>query len=752
MSLQRPRFKPHLRVEVVPGEGAFVLSESRRTLLRGRLYEEVVPRIGEGRSADDVCAMVDGRASPAEVYFVFDQLERRGYLCEEAPALSPGEAALWSSQQVDPAEAARRLAAATVSVVGLGVDPAPFAALLESIGIRTADEGGSFRVVLVDDYARGDLESLNAELLRGEVPWMLARPVGREVWFGPIFRPGRTGCWACLADRLGANRPVESYLESKDGRAPSAPVPGFSAATLQAALGLAAHAIASFLARGESPELEGKVQTLDLAAWKAREHVLVQLPYCPACGDRSRGADATPRRLALSARPKSFTADGGHRGIPPEETLARYERHVSPITGAVSMLERVAPAGNGTMHVYLAGQNMARRHHSLEHLRGDLRSMSAGKGMTDAQAKASGLCEGLERHSGVFRGDEPRRRATLRELGGAVVAPPDCLLFSDRQYRDRDAWNAHASKYQFVPSPFDPARAIEWTPAWSLTHDEPRYLATAFCYYNYPHRDGPPFCVACSNGNAAGNTIEEAILQGFLELVERDSVALWWYNRVRRPAVDLASFGEEYLYRHADFLRGRDRAMWAIDLTSDLGIPVFAAITRSLAGGEERILLGFGAHLDARIALLRAVTEMNQMLSSLYRDPAAPEREIPEHLSDPDTVEWLRTATVANQPYLVSDPETPPRLAEDFPAWSADDIAEDVRTCRASVERRGMEVIVLDQTRPEIGLPVVKVVVPGLRHFWARFAPGRLYDVPVELGWLPRPTPEEGLNPIPMFL
>ena len=63
-----------------------------------------------------------------------------------------------------------------------------------------------------------------------------------------------------------------------------------------------------------------------------------------------------------------------------------------------------------------------------------------------------------------------------------------------------------------------------------------------------------------------------------------------------------------------------------------------------------------------------------------------------------------------------------------------------------------MEMIVLDQTRPEIGLPVVKVIVPGLRHFWARFAPGRLYDVPDRLGWLAAPTPEEELNPIPMFL
>jgi ribosomal protein S12 methylthiotransferase accessory factor len=63
-----------------------------------------------------------------------------------------------------------------------------------------------------------------------------------------------------------------------------------------------------------------------------------------------------------------------------------------------------------------------------------------------------------------------------------------------------------------------------------------------------------------------------------------------------------------------------------------------------------------------------------------------------------------------------------------------------------------MEMLVMDQTRPDVGMPVAKVVVPGMRHFWARFAPGRLYDLPVRLGWRSAPTPEADLNPIPIFI
>jgi ribosomal protein S12 methylthiotransferase accessory factor len=213
--------------------------------------------------------------------------------------------------------------------------------------------------------------------------------------------------------------------------------------------------------------------------------------------------------------------------------------------------------------------------------------------------------------------------------------------------------------------------------------------------------------------------------------------------------VDLDSFDEPYLGRLQAFLHERGREFWALDLTADLGIPVVASVCRRTDGPPEQVVLGFGAHLDPRVALLRAVTEMNQMLSSPLLEPQG--KEVGDDGADPETAHWLRTATTANQPYLLPA-DGPPRAAASYPHAWADDLTEDVRACQALVERAGMEMLVLDQTRPEVGLPVAKVIVPGLRHFWARFAPGRLYDVPARLGWLPAPLAEEELNPVPMFL
>jgi oxazoline/thiazoline synthase len=743
--LSRPRVRPHFHVEVVPGEGTLLLSDTRQSLLRGRLYELLVPWL-DGRTADDVCEQLRAEASPAEVYYALTQLERKGYLCEEEPALPAGQAALWSSQQVAPGTAVRRLAERTVVVGAFGVEAGPFRDLLGSLHVRLADDGPP-DVVLTDSALRGELQACNAAALRDGRPWLLAKPAGRQVWVGPLFRPGQTGCWECLAQRLRANSPVAAYLQGRNGQAGAAVQDrAATPATLQVGCGLAANAVASWVVRGDLPELEGKLQALDVPTWRLQTHALIRLPFCPACGTGKRRSFQPP---VLTRRKKTYTQDGGHRVVPPEETLARHGHHVSPLTGAVPLLERAAPAGDGVLHVYVAGSNSARPSRTLGQLRSDLRTMSSGKGTGDVQARASALCEGLERYSGVFRGDEPRRPARLAELGGAAVPLNDCLLFSERQYREREARNAAASRFSFIPVPFEPAAEVEWSPVWSLTRGEVRYLPTAFCYYDYPQPDERTYCVACSNGCAAGNTLEEAVLQGFLELVERDGVALWWYNRVRRPGVDLASFGEPYLERLRAFLREHGREFWALDLTTDLGVPVFASITRRTDGLPEQIMPGFGAHLDPKVALLRAVTEMNQMLSSPLL--ARPEKGAEEGPMDPETAHWLRTATTANQPYLLPAEQATRTAASYARAW-ADDVADDVRTCQALVERAGLEMLVLDQTRPEVGLPVAKVIVPGLRHFWPRLASGRLYDVPVRLGWLSRPLAEHELNPVPMFL
>jgi thiazole/oxazole-forming peptide maturase SagD family component len=399
--------------------------------------------------------------------------------------------------------------------------------------------------------------------------------------------------------------------------------------------------------------------------------------------------------------------------------------------------------------VYVAGHNDAMKMDRLEYLKLGLRNLSSGKGMTELQAKVSALCEAVERYSGEITGGEMRVTCALKDWkSGEAYHPNDIMLYSAQQYVDRESWNMRRSRFNNVPEPYDEAMLIDWTPLWSLSQNCHKYVPTQLVYYRAPARDGvnTRYAMGCSNGNAAGNTLEEAIAQGFFELVERDAVALWWYNRLKKPGVDVESFGEPYLMDLIAHYESLGRESWALDITTDLGIPTFVAVSRSRNTPEERILFGLGTHLEARIALQRAFAEMNQMLGIALGDADGT-----LILDDEETLSWLKTATVANQLYLTPDETVPARRSSDFPNRHSGDLLDDILLCRQIVEERGMEMLVLNQTRSDVNMPVVKVVVPGLRHFWARYAPGRLYDVPVQQGWLSRPLKEDELNPISMF-
>lgn len=769
--LNKPKFKPRYYVETVEPEDVFLLSERDYVLLSDHLHQLLAPLIDGERTVEEIVEVIqihllqekksfqkpnaffqDALNSSLKAQYALMRMEQKGYIVENEDLLPSDLAIFCDHLNIDPKEAHRRLQATKVAVKAFGSIPtSEFISTLESLHVQVAEEG-DIEVVLTDDYLQEDLDELNQKALQRSRPWILVKPVGTIVWIGPIFYPGKTGCWECLAQRLRDNRPVEGFIQRhKDISTPLKPPLASLSSTLQTALGLAATEVFKWIVRGENKRLEGVLVTHDTLLLETQNHILVKRPQCPSCGAIADGLNRKPLPVILGHRKKTFTADGGHRCFLPEETLRKYQHHISSITGIVRELGKVFTGSNALTHTYVAKHHFATLFDDLNSLRQNLGGRSAGKGKTDRQARASGFCEAIERYSGVFQGDEIRHKGSYQQMGNKAIHPNACMNFSQAQYDTRQEWNASCSGwFQKVPEPFDEEREIEWTPVWSLTHQDFKYLPSAYCYYGYPKSEKLD-CWADSNGCAAGNTIEEAILQGFMELVERDSVALWWYNRVKRPKVDLDSFDEPYFQALRDYYHSLNRELWVLDITSDLNIPVFAAITRITEREVEDIVLGYGAHFDPKVAIQRALTEANQILPAVLAANADGTTQYAPS-ADPLALEWWKTATRENQPYLVPDESLAPKVCADYPQIWSDDLLEDVMTCKQIAEKHGMEMLVLDQTRPDIGLKVVKVIVPGMRHFWKRLGSGRLYEVPVQLGWLKEPLSENQLNPFPMWM
>ncbi|HET7254236.1 MAG TPA: YcaO-like family protein, partial [Xanthobacteraceae bacterium] len=222
--------------------------------------------------------------------------------------------------------------------------------------------------------------------------------------------------------------------------------------------------------------------------------------------------------------------------------------------------------------------------------------------------------------------------------------------------------------------------------------------------------------------------------------------AIWWYNRLQRAEVDLGQFDDPYIRDLKTQLAETGRRLWLLDVTSDLGIPTFVTIAHWMENAQEFIEFGSGAHFDARIAALRAMTELSQFLSIglMGRRAPNPSRQESNLESNHDGAPSFR---LQDHAYLM--PSGTPVVRPDFGSKFGElDKREQVTACVDLVQRAGLDFLVLDQTRPDIEVPVVRVIVPGLRHFYRRFAPGRLYDVPIKLGLRDRPLAEHELNPL----
>jgi len=747
-----PKIKSSIDVHDLYGQHLFFLDEYKSLIFNGSAYGQLVPLLDGRHSLVDISKALTGKLTLPQIYFYLNELHKRGLLVEAHGAEAGEESAFFESFDASAAAVDARRQAFSVSARAVGgCSTADLEVALRTAGL-TVGRSGDFLAVLTDDYLRPELAEINREMVEKKRPWMLIKPVGMVPWIGPIFHPGETGCWACLAQRLRMNRQMERYIRDRTGR--EGPVitslSEFPAAR-ELACDLAALGILKWLISSDASRLMGRLVSLDLFWRKSQEHVLVRRPQCAVCGETAGVALDGPVPVVLQERRKMFREDGGHRTLTPSQTFARYEHHISPILGAVSELFPTLGNKSELTPSYVAGHNFSMGLDSIVFLKESLRGVSGGKGSTDIQAKVSGLCEAIERYSGIFNGDEYAVRGTYNDLRPKAIHPNMCMGFSENQYRCREALNAASanSRYVLIPEPFDPDLPLDWTPVWSLNSNQFYYLPSAYCYYDHPDFRRRRWCFPDSNGTAAGNTLEEAILQGFMELIERDAVALWWYNRVRRRELDLDSFEMPYVKAIRAHYASLNRELWVLDITSDFEISTFVGVSRCTDRPVENIIIGFGAHFDPKIALLRAITEVNQFLPSvslLHRDGST------NYLFGDQLARlWWTTATIEQNAFLKPLPGEPPLRFRDIRDHSSDDLLTDIRICTEMTREHGMDLLVLDQTRPDIGLNVVKVIVPQLCHFWRRLGKERLYDLPVKMGWLPRRLTEGELNPFSVF-
>lgn len=384
-----------------------------------------------------------------------------------------------------------------------------------------------------------------------------------------------------------------------------------------------------------------------------------------------------------------------------------------------------------------------------------------GRAETFAEAERVALFEAVERLAGMSpRGKHTVLRASYAELGPDRALDPAAL----GQYEPE-----HLGAPDFGLTPYTPDVPTTWVWGWSTARQRPLAVPEQVAYWGHPPQpraDGmAEFVFESSNGCGLGGSLEEAVLYGLFEVAERDAFLLAWYARTPLTRVALPD-GDPMVAHLADRLDALGYELLLLDATNDMGIPavVSVALCRDPGSPAPQAFFSAGAHLDPgqaiRSAVVEIVVNLEQSVNVARAKPWYFDRDrLRRMLADPTLVRGiddhigLHTLPEARSRYefLLSGAADPRPAAELWPGLPRPvaDLGALVTELSAGVVAAGMDVVVLDQSDPEVrdrlGLHAARVVVPGavpltFAHVYRRTRGlPRLLDVPFRLGRAPAP-------------
>ena len=380
--------------------------------------------------------------------------------------------------------------------------------------------------------------------------------------------------------------------------------------------------------------------------------------------------------------PKTFLR-GTHRLLAPEKTVERV-RGLQSVMG----ITRVANV-TGLDHVGIPVFMICRPNSRSI-------AISQGKGLDFASARASGLMESIEGYHAEH-----------------ITLPLKFASYEELRYTH------NLAPLEELPRPmnsaFHPQLRLLWIEGYDLLQQTKIWVPYELVHLDYtvPFPPGMGCFVASSNGLASGNHLLEAISHGICEVVERDAQALWNLEsdqRKNESRIDLDTVGDTDCRELLDKYERAGIAVVVWGVTSDVGIPAFFSLITDRTNNPLHLMPpanGSGCHPVREVALLRALTEAAQGRLTYI---AGSRDDIPR--ADYKRMFSLRDLQHYRQ---LAEARGPRRDFLDIPSRKFATFQEDVEWELEKLESVGIKsVIVVDLTKPEFRLPVVRVIIPQM--------------------------------------
>lgn len=386
--------------------------------------------------------------------------------------------------------------------------------------------------------------------------------------------------------------------------------------------------------------------------------------------------------LAFQDCLKTFTIDQD-KAIRPEATLEKFYNKIESLDFVI--LNEVKRIDNGRLDIpvyfSICGED-------AQAMTGTKKQM--GKGASAIQAEASACMELAERfsffsfknnHANFITGDY----RVMRAQGYPVL---DIELLLKSVHDDTTTVESLEALLEDIP--------LQWTWARNITRDED--VLVPFSWF---------FAINEFNGPSAGNTLEEAALQGICEVVERHVCSQVNRHKYETPSIDVASVRDPVAVELLGKFRKNNIELYLNDFTLDTGICTVAALAvdRSTFPGKSEIVYTAGTTPSPEKALIRAVTEIAQLAGDFNTGSNYVASGLPKPLSM-DEVAYLTSSSA--------------RIAvQDMPDLSDNNIKKEIEGCVASLKNINLEVLMMDVTHDQLQIPALYTIIPGA-HFRER--------------------------------
>lgn len=580
---------------------------------------------------------------------------------------------------------------------------------------------------------------------RTNTPWLRGFVSFGEGVIGPLVRPGTPGCSQCMDMRrfiTGNDRKemweIQKRLELTGGiqHEPWATRIGLKH------LGQLVVAELKRMTQGDMTQSEGKVCFTNLKTLKSSWHSFLPVPLCQVC---SQLPDDSPERatITLKQSPK-VTSDSFRTTSLDSLNMVLVKDYLDQRTGLLTdkMVNLVHTFADVSVNLPL--------------FEGDERT--AGRTNSFTVSELTAILEGLERYCGL----EPRGKRTVvhdsyNNLKEQALHPIEVGVHAKEEYE----------RPGFPFTEFDPDRPISWVWGYSFLQERPILVPELLAYYSLGG-ESRGFVYETSNGCALGGSLEEAIIYGILEVVERDSFLMTWYAQMPLPRLDPTTIDDQEL----QLMIERMRAVAGYDLylynsTMEHGIPCILAIAKNIKDKGMNLICAAGSHLDPVRAVKTAVHELAGMMLSLDEKLEKYQEDYVRMLHDSSLVQQMDDHGMLyglpqaeeRLQFLLDDRRPLLSFDEEF-KWKSThlDLTDDLQDIIQVFRQLHLDVIVVDQTTPETtrnGLHCVKVLIPGMlpmtfgHHLTRITGLDRVLKVPMELGYANEPLTGQQLNPHP---